>query len=154
MENKENGTPIIEQIISMIDSKIKPVVIFKENVFFDDSFLESGMTARLTSYEKDGDGYALTADFSEFFDQNKPLMSANYFDNNGVPCLTAEQAGMIPKGMKEYIYLDLNTDSNCVDFVSSDRLELHNQYLNEVPEQDREGTSYIYWLESKVLNAQ
>lgn len=153
MENKEKGTSIVEQIIAMIDSKIKPVVIAKEDIFFDDSFLEVGMRTRLTSYEKDGEGYVFSADFSEFFDENKPLMSANYYDENGVPCLTAEQAGQIPKGMKEYVYVDSNADADTLELVSSDRLELHNQYLNEVPEQDREGTSYIYWLENKVLNA-
>lgn len=153
MENKENGTSIVEQIIAMIDSKIKPVVIAKKDIFFDDSFLEVGMRTRLTSYEKDGEGYVFSADFSEFFDENKPLMSANYYDDNGVPCLTAEQAGKIPKGMKEYVYIDLNADEDTFELVSSERLELHKQYLNEVPEQDREGTSYIYWLESKVLNA-
>lgn len=70
-------------------------VQFKKGIFEDD-FPERGMKAWLTTIEKSihDECYKLYFDFTEFEAENEKYFSADYYDFNSVPCLTAKEAGL------------------------------------------------------------
>jgi hypothetical protein len=54
---------------------------------------EEGMRALVLAVEQDCDEVWITQlDFRPFMDTNRPLMTPNYYDANGVPRLTAEES--------------------------------------------------------------
>lgn len=78
--------------LDMIEAK---KVIFLKPIFEDD-FPEKGMKAWLTDIvlmDRD-ECYKLYFDFTEFEEENEKYFKADYYDENGVACLTAKERGM------------------------------------------------------------
>ena len=76
-----------------------------------ESYIEIGMRAEITGGRENGnDVLMFNLDYSKFSKFNESFEIANYYDANGVPCLTARQAGH---------YKDQDT----LHLMATDRLE-------------------------------
>lgn len=67
-----------------------------KNFIFEDDFPEAGMVAWFTGIVADYKYgcYRLFFDFTEFESENEKYFRADYYDMNGVPCLTAKEIGL------------------------------------------------------------
>lgn len=65
------------------------------DVEHDETDFDTGMHALVLSLtEDDPDVWIMELDFRPFMDHNRPLMMPNYYDKDGQPTLTVEQAGL------------------------------------------------------------
>jgi hypothetical protein len=72
---------------------------------------DEGMLARVISVEPDygcGDVVKIFVDHTDFIDHNRKLMKPNYYDKDGLACLTWEESGLMR--LKETIYVDKDTE--------------------------------------------
>jgi len=99
----------------------------------------------LDSEDKHDHVYIVTFDYSEFEEYNKNFASANFYDKNGNPTLTAHEAGVYKQHEKAY-------------FGSPDIWPFENYFtllddktsaLIEKFKQSGE-TDYVVWLENQV----
>ena len=99
----------------------------------------------LDSEDKREHVYIVTFDYSEFEEYNKKFASANFYDKNGNPTLTAREAGLYARHEKAYFgspdiwpfedyftLLDDRTSALIEKFKQSDE------------------TDYVTWLENQV----
>lgn len=103
-------------------------VIFLKPVF-EEGYLDTGMKARLTAVRPDP-GFAkttidetvaiLTFEFSEFQDFNVKRETANYYDSNGIPCLTATESGNYPNKHREDLYVMLGDETYYFTILDDD----------------------------------
>jgi len=104
-------------LATAIDNNLdKPVVKFTDRIEDCESYLDSGMKARVGKIvwkesfaEVDGgDMYEITFDVSDFLDYNANYERNNWYDKAGIPCLTATEAGEGPKnGIVEVFLMEL-----------------------------------------------
>ena len=92
------------------------LVCFKKSLFEDD-FPERGMRAWLTKIEKQKPEkcYKLYFDFEEFYEYNKKYFTADYYDKEGKPRLTAIEIGLYPTNHKYTVYFgdtDISEEEN------------------------------------------
>lgn len=142
------------QLEADINSGYQPIVVINPEIF-EDSFLEPNMRARLVNMEldekSDTDGredltYRFTLDFSEFYEFNKPLAQANYFDKAGNPCLTAEEAGFKPHNNKEVVYHSITHGKVFFDLAPDSSTKIYELYLSGINEHGF--SSYVTYLEN------
>lgn len=78
--------------LNMIEAK---KVVFLKSIFEYD-FPEKGMKAWLTDIVKDinSDCFKLYFDFTDFEKENEKYFKADYYDENGIPSLTAKEIGI------------------------------------------------------------
>lgn len=134
----------------MIIDGLRPVVVFKKSIGDLETYCEGGMKARIINCKKAGPfsgSYELVFSFEEFDEFNKGFETSNYFDGNGVPCLTARESG-------------LYTPVDSVFFAEDDDWSFYFEILDEQKMKLFKGYSesgdcvtYLEWLEHKVIGA-
>lgn len=77
-------------------NRIDAIKVQFKNGIFEDDFPERGMKAWLTKIEFNVSHgcYKLYFDFTEFEEENEKYFTADYYDTNGVACLTAKEKGL------------------------------------------------------------
>ena len=132
----------------LVNSGIRPVVTFKASVDDKEGYWEANMRGRITAARDNGDDVMeLTVDVTEFDEFNKPFESANYYDKNQNPTLTAREAGFYKA--VDTMYFDANEDVGQVLTVEDDSsIKLFNEYRESGSD-----LSYVTWLERQVLAA-
>lgn len=144
------------QLEADINSGYQPIVVINSEIY-EDNFLEPNMRARLVNMELDEKTvtggredltYKFTLDFSEFNTFNKPLAQANYFDKNGNPCLTAEEAGHKPKSNKDIVYHSITHGKIFFDLAPDSSTKIYEHYLSGINEHGF--NSYLAYLENMV----
>lgn len=138
----------IADLVTALQQGTQPVVTFQGSVGDLESYAEAGMRARILSATNDGaDCVKLMFDFEEFDGHNRAFESANYYDKNKVPCLTAREAGYYKPQEKLYFAPTDDIETYMV-FEDSAALGL----FDEFKAQGVSGT-YVQWLESQLLAA-
>lgn len=104
-----------------------------KKMFFEDGYLEKGMTAIINSIGPlDPDGcrkiWLLVEPFRR---QNEAIANHDYFDDKGVPRLTAAEAGFYPKGGMDSYYLDRN--DKLEDFVEIIPDDFFDTFVKQMP---------------------
>jgi hypothetical protein len=137
------------ELVKMIGSGLRPVVTFSEGVLDKEGYAEAKMRARIVGASADSDGMVkLKFSFVEFADFNLPFESANYYDKNHRPVLTAREAGFYKD--EDVYYFDKDEKIKDVMSLESDRrLDVYMSYQSSGEE--RGGASYIQWLEDRLL---
>lgn len=141
----------------LVQSGIHPVVEFLSEIEHQEGYAEKGMRGRLISAGEDFGMVVLTVDVGEFADFNRSLESANHYDKDGVPRLTAREAGMYPESGHERVYLASDQASGIDEsfdesfdevfrVLDAEALALYQEYQRLGSE-----LSYIAWLEQQVL---
>lgn len=135
-----------KELAQMVSDGIHPVVTFKAPVLDKEGYLETGMRGRLVavSHEHD-DMFKLHVDLSEFDDFNRQFESANYYDKDGVPRLTAREAGF-HKAPKDELYVGNGEEVDFCEVEEPNRLVLYETYRKASA-----NTTYVQWLEDRVL---
>lgn len=113
---KLNTKELISLYREYLLKKQKRLVIKLAEPVFEDAYLDTGMKANLIGISLDNtyDGeemYRLLFEWKEFSEYNKSKERADYYDKNGVPCLTASEAGWCPKDFKEELYSGVNDNT-------------------------------------------
>lgn len=87
-------------------------VRFRREIFEDD-FPEAGMKAWLTKieYYKSVGCYKLHFDFTEFEDRNEKYLTADYYDENHIPRLTAREVGLYSNKYSAYFGDDYDPET-------------------------------------------
>lgn len=108
-----------------------------------ETYAEPGMRLTITGGDEQHDGVLkLRVSYEDFDEFNKQFESANYFDGNRQPVLTAREAGFYK--VKDTIYV--MADDEFERFFSTlDSTKLYDQYKAE-----RSNIPYVQWLENKV----
>jgi hypothetical protein len=139
-----NISDIIEQVKSG-----KPVtVVCLPNIDNTESSLESNMIADIIDIIEDRhDCYKLWINMQPYYEHNKHIISRNYYDANGVPALTSEEAGYYPKNHIETIYIDKLDAHDCGQYFK------YHRNVDVLMAWKATGTdlSYIEWLENEFV---
>ena len=134
----------------LIQSGARPVVTFRKGVEEGEGYLEAGMRGRITGSRTSGDGvFSLTVDLNEFGEFNTAFETANYYNNQGMPVLTAREAGFYPKDGIDQLYVSENLDPY-LEVLSDNQTELHQRYLSA----RKPNETYVEWLERALLAAE
>lgn len=111
-------------------------------------YLEPGMLMRITRIdEREEDFTVVHYDVSEFEDRNRPLETANYYDKNGSPCLTAREAGHFKP--KDTAYLP-GIDSYGKLFKVADS-EGAERLAEAFAQRDDKTMTYLAWCEKEIM---
>jgi len=88
------------------------IVEFTKKIEDYESCIDEGMRAIVTKIENPDmyDCCPVHFDLNSFDTYNDGFAQHNYYDKNGVPCLSAKEAKMYPKNGIETIYFDEVTD--------------------------------------------
>lgn len=130
----------------LVTDGVHPVVTFTAAVLDKESYLEAGMRGRLVATSAGrNDMFKLYIDLSEFEDFNRQFESANYYDKNGVPRLTAREAGFYT-GPAEEIYVGEDEEVDFCEIEEPHRLRLYEEYLKAAAK-----VTYVQWLEDRIL---
>lgn len=122
-------------------------VEFKKRVEDFEGYAEAGMRAHLKALNhRDDDEVSLEFDYSAFDEHNKLLESANYYDKNQQPTLTAREAGYYTGGDDFYVTTEQDTD--LIFTVLSDS---QSALIQEFTASN--AGSYVQWLEQQLLAA-
>lgn len=125
----------------------QPVITFSEGVLDFEGYLAPGMRARIVAAREDGELIQLHLDLSEFEAFNQGFETANYYDPQGNPTLTARQAGYYPKDHQDHFIVDstLGVDTfGCIDDEAG--IALYDEYRR-----CGSGKLYVQWLEEQLL---
>lgn len=131
---------------------IGKVVTFTKKIEDQEAYPEAGMKARIIGVKKETTSkdindhvYTITVDYSEFDEFNAGLESANYYNNDHIPCLTARQANMYT--VQEKLYFCSPQLEPFEDFftIADDR---QSRILEKFKASGE--TNYVAWLESQI----
>jgi hypothetical protein len=93
---KTKMTP--KELAKLVAEGSRPLVQFGKGIENQESYLEPNMRGRIISVENTFDNtFRFEIDINEFETHNKSLESRNYYDEKGVPCLTATERGLYPR---------------------------------------------------------
>lgn len=132
---------------------IKKIVEFTPRIEEMEAYAETGIRARILSITAEGTSrkeldehiYIIKFDYSEFDEFNTRYETANYYDKNGVPCLTARQSGFYNPQEKIYFGTPLKWPfEDYFNVVDSKTAELIKKF------KESGAKSYVEWLESQV----
>lgn len=136
-----------KELAELVKSGVKPVVTMGKKIDDHETYAEPGMRGRLVGaqMESHDDVIKLFVDYSEFDEFNKGFESANYFNREQVPCLTAREAGYY--NPQDHIYVDTNRSiEGVMEVVEGEALSLFAEY-----NASSKAVSYTQWLETEVL---
>ncbi|EPX76760.1 hypothetical protein [Salipiger mucosus] len=117
-----------------------------------DEFVHPGMRARVLSVRNDTDYFVTeyTVDFGEFEQANTAFETASFYDANGMPSLTAREAGQYREQTIFYVQDDLNLADLGMQLIDDDHpLSILPQAFSKTREY---GESYVAWLERSLVN--
>lgn len=135
-----------KELAQLVSDGIRPVVTFTAPILDKEGYLEAGMRGRLVAVSNEHDDmFKLHVDLSEFDDFNRQFESANYYDKDGVPRLTARESGFY-KAPKDEIYVDNNEDVDFCVVEEPNRLALYELYRKA-----GDNLTYVQWLEDRIL---
>lgn len=134
---------------------IGKTITFKKAIEDAEEYAEPGMRASIVDIQQDmrhahcvpaEQIWTITFSFAGFDDINKPFETANYYDKNGNPCLTAREAGQY----KEVDTYYLPGPDGWSDYFSSAEedpgLTLADEYRSA-----GHSLPYIAWLEQEIM---
>jgi len=135
-----------EQIAQLVKDGVHPVVTFKAPILDKEGYLEAGMRGRLVAVSNEHDDmFKLHVDLSEFDEFNRQFESANYYDKDRVPRLTARESGFY-KEPKDEVYVGNDEEVDFCEVEEPNRLGLYEAYRKTAA-----ALSYVQWLEDRVL---
>lgn len=100
------------------------VIEFTKGIEADEGYADAHMRARLTGYiynrhndvRQDEMVHVLYVDYSEFDEHNQKFEQNTYYDKDGVPCLSARQAGYYHP--QDHIYIGTDLHAVLIDPVT------------------------------------
>lgn len=137
------------ELVSAIKAGKVFEVAFKPEIENFETYAEPNMRCTISKAELMGSDPSIVKvvfNYEKFDEFNKQFESANYYDKNREPCLTAREAKMYK--VSEENYFDAETPvSEIFEFLDSNSILLYSEYLalNAASE-----LSYVAWLELKV----
>lgn len=90
------------------EGKNVPTILFTKPVY-EENYLDAGMKANLTGVNveevcEEYTMYKLTFEWDDFVEENIKKETADWYDGNNIPCLTASQSGNRPLNNREWTY--------------------------------------------------
>ena len=136
------------KLFELVKNGLRPQITFMPDCENLESYPEAGMKARVLEVIPDDDDiYRVKVDFEPFAEHNKAFESANYFDKNGKPTLTAHQAGYYKP--VDVFYLTPNEGPEYLTIDDAKGVELFERFSKS----GYPGT-HIQWLEEQLVAAE
>jgi hypothetical protein len=146
-----------KELVELVREGVKPVIRVKDSSNIDGP--DNGMLGRIISVGVEdnwGDGDStieFVIDFKEFEEVNKPLAEKNWYDSNGVPCLTWMESRFYVKEVKSFGIFEMLREKQADAELSIIELVEENKWLTSYLETDRK-MSYTEFLESRLDHMQ
>lgn len=138
-------------LVDEIRAGRRPVVNFLPGISEkDDEYAQPGMRARIIGAvpADEHEVVTLRLDFEEFAAHNAPFEDASYYDGQGIPRLTAREAGMYRE--QDDLYFDVPGGwSHLFEIADDAAVSLYSRFRAEGAD-----CAYIVWLERQVLALQ
>lgn len=142
-----------KELLAMLAQRGTIDVEFLEPIEEVEGMADDGMRATLYAGAHDGDECVLLHfDYSKFEPHNRTKAKPNYFDQNGIACLTVFETN-------HYEAKDSNYFAETDDFRRFFRIlddkssALFDRYLQAMAQEGVERITYVQWLENLVLAA-
>lgn len=130
------------------DHLIGRVVQFNQGILDAEDYAEPGMRARIVAITPKNGCYKFRFDFAAFDAYNRHLETANFYDKDGDPCLTARESGHY-EDMSDYY---LNAPETWPDWFCVIEDEAGpQQLLADYFRSRKNGQTYTMWLEQQLL---
>ncbi len=124
-----------------------PTVRFTKKIEDSGAYFEQNMKARLVEIQDEHTNMcAFVFDIASFKQYNQALETADYYDENGEPCLTATQSNNAPNKVEDIYFMYEDDVADWFDIVDDDTSVLFNHYKCNPA-----GKTYTQWLEERVL---
>jgi hypothetical protein len=134
------------------NKKALTVMVTDSTGLFDDSFFENNMKFVIKNIEMNVDYLTVYFDVEAFKEHNRQYYTHNYYNNDVIPCLNVEEAGMFPKNGIEIMYIDF--DGTNFHIISDYEVPLRQVFENETGGSWINGSNdvikYVEWLENKL----
>jgi hypothetical protein len=136
-------------IIELLDKNIQPVVTFNEKIDLQETEINNNMMGKIISYDIENisgeDIYSFNVDIGSFEEINTPVMSTEYYNGDGVACLTYKEAGFCKDGIAQFC---LEKDESVCEIKDAKTIKLYDEYKKDTL---NKSISYIDWLEGKII---
>lgn len=107
----------ITRVISLLDSGVKPIIMFNDGIEDTENLYDPEMITRVESYTLDVGGVViLNTNFRGFVYYNKTKEKKTFYDTNNKPVLGWSESNFYPRDFKEKVYL--MNDSTCFKILS------------------------------------
>lgn len=135
------------QLHEMVQHGSSIVVTFKKAILDQENYIEPKMRGRIiSSLIKHDDCIEMIVDFTEFDEFNKQFESANYYDKDQNPTLTARQANFYNM-TNEKMYFMINQDvGESLEIEQNARIKLFEKFTSE-----HSSKTYVQWLEDQLV---
>lgn len=136
-----------KQLHEMIQNGGSLVVTFKEAILDQEGYAEPQMRGRIVSSQiKHDDVIEMVVDFTEFDQYNMQFESANHFDKDHNPTLTARQAGFYNMtNEKIFFMVDAFNIDDVLEVERDSRIKLYEKFTRELTTK-----TYVQWLEDQL----
>jgi hypothetical protein len=142
-----------KELVELVREGVKPVIRVKDSLNIDGP--DNGMLGRIISVGVEdnwGDGDStieFVIDFKEFEEVNKPLAEKNWYDSNGVPCLTWMESMVYEKDVKSFGIFEMLREKQADAELSMIEIVEENKWLTMYLETDKQ-MSYTEFLELEL----
>lgn len=144
-----------KELLKMLDEGYKPIIKFNDKSTDLDG-PNSGMLGKVISHydheiiERGEETIWVEVDLSDYVEYNKNFAIANFYDDNGNPCLTWFESKYYPKNNVFDLCLGLVESFKDADVRYFDVIEV-SKYFQEYQNQTKI-KSYVEFLEKKLDN--
>ena len=110
LDNQSLNNMTFKGLINSYDRYVGRTVIFQKDIDETDTCFDPFQKAILGNFELDDhseESVQIVFYFKPYLDFNRPLLKPSYYDKDGVPYLTAEQANKLPKSGYESWYFEM-----------------------------------------------
>jgi hypothetical protein len=146
-----------KELVELVRQGVKPVIRVKDSLNIDGP--DNGMLGRIISvgvedvWDRGDSTIEIVIDFEEFEEVNKPLAKKNWYDSNGIPCLTWMESRSYEKEVKSFGIFEMFEEKGEDAELSIIELVEENKWLTMYLETDKQ-MSYTEFLESRLDHMQ
>lgn len=141
------------ELVELVNQGVKPVIRVVRGTDLEGP--DNGMLGRITSvgiediWDRENSTVEFVIDFKEFEEINIPFAKKDWYDSNGIPCLTWMESRGYEKDSKSHgIFEMLREKQQDADLVMIELVE-ENKWLTEYLKTDKK-LSYTQYLESRL----
>jgi hypothetical protein len=142
-----------KELVELVTQGVKPVIRVKNGLDIDGP--DTGMWGRIISigiedvWDRENSTIEFVIDFKEFEEINKPLAKKDWYNSEGVPCLTWMESRNYENEVKSFGIFEMLREKQVDAELSIIEMVEENKWLTSYLETDRK-MSYTEFLESRL----
>lgn len=142
-----------KELVELVNQGVKPVIRVIRGIDLEGP--DNGMLGRITSvgtedvWDRENTTIEFVIDFKEFEEVNIPFAKKDWYDSNGVACLTWMESRGYEKEVKSFGIFEMLRENGTDAELSILELVEENKWLTEYLKTDKK-LSYSQFLESRL----